>query len=536
MQDLHLFIKLVADEISRGGAVLVHCGGGKGRAGTFIAAWMSAFGLGASSPEWHYPALGPSQSIQLLRTLRPGSIETDEQESSLRKWNDFVARNGPLPRLPDEPEPSEPEVKTRCERTNHELEKVDLIILVGLPGSGKSHFRNLLRQRHPSRWTHVSSDEDGGRSAVESAASNHRVGAGRKGLIIDRTNVDTASRTQLLRLAQAAQRSMAVFFDFPAPFCSARASMRPNHPTLRAAAAAKVIEGFAARLEAPSLSEGFSLVVTVRSTAAVDRLIEQVAPIELFKFPRTPHVFRPRVLDAESATADDLVIDYGDFASEPTASAGMGHWHRIVLTEKIDGANMGISLGGDRQIVCQNRSHWVSSADHAQFRKLDSWVEANRADLYTVLDRDNDGFIQRWILFGEWMAAVHSVEYTRLPSLFIAYDVYDRQTQRFLPHSGVVRLLAPTRIPVVPLLSVSNSLPDPVDLVRLANLPSPFTEPDARREGIYIKIEDDNQVRGRGKVVRKDFIQGNEHWTKNMIRYNTVREDLEYNYDLMSSV
>lgn len=41
-------------------------------------------------------------------------------------------------------------------------------------------------------------------------------------------------------------------------------------------------------------------------------------------------------------------------------------------------------------------------------------------------------FLQgRHVLFGEWCAALHSLDYNRLPGLFIAFDLYDRKTGLF---------------------------------------------------------------------------------------------------------
>ena len=90
---------------------------------------------------------------------------------------------------------------------------------------------------------------------------------------------------------------------------------------------------------------------------------------------------------------------------------------------------MGFSLSSDGQIVVQNRSHFVNSATHEQFKKLGHWVDQHRAELYAVLHRDNR-FAERYILFGEWLFATHSIPYTRLPDRFMAYDLYDRSTGR----------------------------------------------------------------------------------------------------------
>ena len=62
--------------------LLVHCGGGKGRAGTFAACCLAMWGeppsldLAAARP-----VLSAQEAIRIVRSLRPGSIETQEQEA-----------------------------------------------------------------------------------------------------------------------------------------------------------------------------------------------------------------------------------------------------------------------------------------------------------------------------------------------------------------------------------------------------------------------------------------------------------------------
>jgi len=52
--------------------VLIHCAEGKGRTGTVLAAYLVSKGLSAE------------QAIDRVRGLRPGSIQTVEQESAIR--------------------------------------------------------------------------------------------------------------------------------------------------------------------------------------------------------------------------------------------------------------------------------------------------------------------------------------------------------------------------------------------------------------------------------------------------------------------
>ena len=59
----------IDEAIAAGRRVAVHCGGGRGRTGTLIACWFVARGE------------APAPAIERVRRLRPGSVETPEQEA-----------------------------------------------------------------------------------------------------------------------------------------------------------------------------------------------------------------------------------------------------------------------------------------------------------------------------------------------------------------------------------------------------------------------------------------------------------------------
>ena len=63
-------------------ATVVHCGAGLGRTGTMLACALVARGSSAEA------------AIDRLRTLRPYSIETVEQEDCVRLYADVVAKRG----------------------------------------------------------------------------------------------------------------------------------------------------------------------------------------------------------------------------------------------------------------------------------------------------------------------------------------------------------------------------------------------------------------------------------------------------------
>ena len=46
---------------------------------------------------------------------------------------------------------------------------------------------------------------------------------------------------------------------------------------------------------------------------------------------------------------------------------------------------------------------------------------------------------------------------------------------------------------------------------------------DGRVEGIYLKIFEGDYIKNRCKLVRNDFICGNDHWTKGGIKINKLK-------------
>lgn len=479
--------------------ILVHCGGGKGRAGTVAACYLVAYGFARPSMETTLPTMSANEAIHALRTIRPGSIETTQQEEFVALYcSTLWKRQSILPDLISEPPPCPLEVEGKLPAVG------DLFIFVGLPGAGKSWLARALLARDPKTWTYISQDETGSRATCENA-----IGRARGRVILDRCNTSAEDRKVWLSLASHwSSAPVCVWFDYDRGLCTSRAQARSGHPTLPPGSRVRnAVEQMDKAFMRPGFQEGFKAIVIIRSFAAAEELVERLSSaVTIVKFPRTPHI-----LNLGAATDDDVILAT---PSVPTSD-------HVVITEKVDGANMGFSLSSDRsRILVQNRSHYISTSSHEQFKKLGLWVDEHFDALKKVLGRD-PYFAQRYILYGEWLVATHSIAYTRLPDRFLAFDLYDRSADKWVDRRSLENILHATGIRLVPVL-YEGPMPDEHDLRGFVQRPSLYY--DGPVEGVYVKTEKNGMVIARGKVVRSDFIAGNEHWTKGPLQLNTFAE------------
>jgi atypical dual specificity phosphatase len=80
IEQLTQIVQFIESQKSQSHPVLVHCGEGKGRTGTVLAAYLVFNGKQAH------------EAIRLVRDKRPGSIQTIEQESVIREFEKVVSR------------------------------------------------------------------------------------------------------------------------------------------------------------------------------------------------------------------------------------------------------------------------------------------------------------------------------------------------------------------------------------------------------------------------------------------------------------
>jgi len=193
----------------------------------------------------------------------------------------------------------------------------------------------------------------------------------------------------------------------------------------------------------------------------------------------------------------------------------------VVAEEKVDGANLGLSLTRDYEVVAQNRSHWVNSETHAQFRPLGVWIDEHAWALCQLLAPEEE------VLFGEWCVARHSVHYTRLPGYFLAFDIYNKRTATFVSADERGRRMRGLPIPQVHRVA-ARAFGSKEELLALLETQSRYA--DRPLEGVYLRIDDEgaggtSNVR-RAKLVRPDFIQSiDAFWTAGgLVKNGVVRE------------
>ena len=224
---------------------------------------------------------------------------------------------------------------------------------------------------------------------------------------------------------------------------------------------------------------------------------------DFFRFPHTPHV----AWLAEGEPRDDKVLSARDVAELLNGD--------VVVEEKLDGANLGFSLSADGGLRAQNRGQYLYAPHAGQFARLPEWLLLHGDKLRAALTEHAPVDL---MLFGEWCAARHSLNYDHLPDWFLLFDVYDRSQGRFWSTSRRNDLAATLSLATVPrLLEGRFTLPQLKDA--LSSQHSQFRQ--GALEGVVIRRESTEWCEARAKLVRPDFTQAiGEHWSKRRIEWN----------------
>lgn len=255
----------------------------------------------------------------------------------------------------------------------------------------------------------------------------------------------------------------------------------------------------------------------------------------MIKYPRTPHIEGSRLQPGDE---DMSQIPFDEIAGLP-----------VVVEEKIDGANSAVSFDQNGELLLQSRGHYLTGGYREKhYALMKQWAHAHAGAFRRALG-------DRYILYGEWMYAKHSIFYDALPGYFLEFDVLDRETGAFLDTASRRALLKNTPVASVPVL-FEGALRRIEDLTGLlgasrfiraghmerlrawclqngqdADARARETDHSDTMEGLYIKVEQDGRVLRRMKYVRATFLQcveeSGSHWLERPIVPNQLVGGME---------
>jgi hypothetical protein len=263
--------------------------------------------------------------------------------------------------------------------------------------------------------------------------------------------------------------------------------------------------------------------------------VGDIMDTQLFKYPRTPH------LEGSRLQAGDE-----DLSATPFRQISSSH---LIIEEKLDGANCGISFDEAGNLQLQSRGHFLTGGPRERhFHLFKRWANHYLDALFDILS-------DRYVMYGEWMYCKHTVFYDQLPHYFLEFDVMERASGRFLStdrrreligsarivsvpvlHKGRVRSLDQLKSFVQPSLYKSASWKDSLAAAAREQDLDPAliqrqTCASDLAEGLYIKEEADGVVLGRYKFIRPDFLQSildsGTHWLDRSILPNQLRGNVD---------
>ncbi len=199
-----------------------------------------------------------------------------------------------------------------------------------------------------------------------------------------------------------------------------------------------------------------------------------------------------------------------------------------------------------KYLVLRRRS---TGCGERQFDLFKFWAGVFQAALWETLG-------SRYVMYGEWMFAKHTVFYDRLPHYFMEFDIYDKETGRFFSTKKRREILA--RAPFVhSVLALDQGRYKELEEITrwigpshfISDSPAKSLEKQCRKagarqdmtaaqtdlsglmEGIYIKVEEGDYVADRLKYVRTTFLNAildsKTHWMKRPIVPNRLAEGAE---------
>ena len=259
----------------------------------------------------------------------------------------------------------------------------------------------------------------------------------------------------------------------------------------------------------------------------------------IIKYPRTPHIEGSRLQQGDE-----------DLSQIPFREIAGRH---LVVEEKLDGANSAISFDEQGKLMLQSRGHYLTGGYRERhYALLKQWAAVWSDMFYQALGN-------RYIMYGEWLYAKHTVFYDKLPHYFMEFDIYDKEKEIFLSTPARRQITAPLPVMSVPVLKegvfgtleelliligdslyISDNHREALRQYATENGLDPDrlcaeTEASKAMEGLYLKVEEEGKVAFRAKYVRASFLQtillSESHWLDRPIVPNQLSVPMEWLFE-----
>lgn len=257
---------------------------------------------------------------------------------------------------------------------------------------------------------------------------------------------------------------------------------------------------------------------------------------QILKYPRTQHIEGSR---CQPGDEDLNNVPFKKIANR-----------FIVVEEKVDGANCGISFSDGGELLLQSRGHYLTGGGREKhFNLFKTWANVHMNQFWDILQ-------DRYIMYGEWLYAKHTVFYDELPHYFMEFDIYDKVEKKFLstelrrnmlkdyPFITSVLVLYEGKLGALKSLTHFINQSHFISGNHISKLTEICTQNDLSAEqvlketdnsnimeGLYIKVEEEGEVKERFKYVRSSFLtnilNSESHWLDRPIVPNVLKEGVD---------
>ena len=153
--------------------------------------------------------------------------------------------------------------------------------------------------------------------------------------------------------------------------------------------------------------------------------------------------------------------------------------NNLIIEEKMDGSNLGISFNSEPSILIQNRGSYINHCLDS-WEGLSNWIKQKENDLFNILGTQ--------YIISSWKRNLICKEIGVYPVPFVKSGVFNID-----------------------------------QLEKLLQTKSTFS--NSNKEGLYLRYEDEYRLLNRAKIVNKEFSQSIiTHW-KNVISDNILNNN-----------